>query len=167
MLEKALLTPKLTDKAKAYQFSEFCKHVRISTAPAVGAAVLLLLFEYQHSTGLIWLWFVLMLLIQALRYSASRLASLNCHTAQKWILLFSVYIAGIGYVSYLYLFTGPQVTHTESVFRSFFVYMLFVYHLEVVRYDLRLLILGAMVITVGLICYVLLMGTYSQDAKLT
>lgn len=166
MLDNILFTPKLTEKEKAYQFSEFCKHVRISVVPSVGAAFLLGLFSYQsQGNSFVWFWFAVMLLIQMLRYRTSKFSDPNSAPIQRRLFLAFVFMAGMWFVAFLFLFHSHELTHAEQVFRAFFVYMIFVFHLEVVRYDLRVLVFEVTMVTIGLIFYTLLSTVMSNDMK--
>lgn len=168
MLEKILLIPTLSDKAKTHQLAEFCKSVRVSAMPAIGAAAVLMLFEYQAhqgNTGLIWFWLLTMLLIKLLRYKASMFFTLSGRRIHQRLLLAFAFLAGPWFVAYLFIFGVQDMTHAEILFKGFFVYIIFIFHLETVRYDLRLLVFEAAAVTTGLIYQLIHLTTFNVDLK--
>lgn len=162
--EKLLNVQSLTEDAKQYLFVQLCKHVQITILIACFTAVILMLFE-QRKPLLTFLWLAIMLIMQIIRYFLAKLTITDPSRKRRHVFLMVDSITNIWWLSYLFIFGWQTNSIFEYTFRVFLAYIIIVFYLSVMRYNLTSLLTNSAIVFSGVFIYLNLFTQVPIDFK--
>jgi diguanylate cyclase (GGDEF)-like protein len=163
-LKTLIIGREVTQDARHYLLKEFYKHAKVTVFPAIIACIVLMLFEWRQLNTLhTWLWPILMLALQALRFITSRLASKKERPGYNNLFFTMDYLSAVWWVAYLFVYGWQASTEYEYLFRAFVVFNIYAFYLEVMRFYLPALLINSTIICLGILIYLFNFTTFTGE----
>lgn len=162
--KKLLQVSPLNNDATHYLFEELYKHVQTTTLLATATAIVLMLFELERPATIM-LWLLPMCVLQAIRYTIANKAIANTASNIRTLFLRTDYLTTLWWVAYIYIF-GWQTTSTfDYALRTFMVYIIITFYLNVMRFHLPNLAVNSAIVCFGILIYTSMFTQLPTDFK--